>query len=81
MSTAGLKGINAAGHDGWITVKCRVCARILDLTEDITYVCRYCETKYDAYFCPADAKRLRYRCPYCGRELTLYNPWLVEVRR
>ncbi len=69
MSTAGLKGINAAGHLGWVTRKCRICAKKLDLTVDVVYVCKACMKTREAYFCPADAKRLHYRCPFCGREL------------
>ncbi len=76
MSTAGLKGINAVGHKGWVTVRCRICGRKLDLTLDVVYVCPYCRDKYDAYFCAADAKRLHYKCPFCGRQLEPITPWL-----
>ncbi len=81
MSTAGLKGINAVGHLGWVEVKCRICARKLDVTVDIVYACPYCKDKYEAYFCPADAKRLHYRCPFCGRELQPITPWIVQQRK
>jgi len=80
VSTAGLKGINAAGHRGWVTVKCRICATKLDTTLDIVYVCPHCREKYDAYFCAADARRLHYRCPFCGRRLELITPWVAERR-
>ena len=81
MSTSGLKGINAVGHLGWVKYKCRICARVLDISEDIVYACPSCKDKYNAYFCSADAKRLHYRCPFCGRELTPISPWLVETRQ
>ncbi len=81
MSSAGLRGINAVGHLGWVEVKCRICARKMDVTTDIVYACPACEEKYEAYFCPADAKRLHYRCPFCGRELTPITPTLAEERR
>jgi len=80
VSTAGLKGINAVGHRGWVQVKCRICATKLDTTLDIVYVCPHCRDKYDAYFCAADAKRLHYRCPFCGRSLELITPWIAEKR-
>ncbi|HIP65544.1 MAG TPA: hypothetical protein EYH08_03350 [Pyrodictium sp.] len=72
VSTAGLKGVNASGHAGWIEVKCRICALKMDVTTDPVYVCPACMEKYEAYFCPADARRLHHRCPFCGRELVPY---------
>jgi uncharacterized protein (UPF0212 family) len=44
------------------------------------YVCPHCREKYDAYFCAADARRLHYRCPFCGRRLELITPWIAEKR-
>jgi predicted amidophosphoribosyltransferase len=81
MSTAGLRGINYAGHKGWTEIKCRVCALKLDLTLDVVYACSYCKDKYEAYFCPADAKRLHYKCPFCGRKLEPITPWLLQQER
>ena len=80
MSTAGLKGVNAFGHLGWVTKKCRICAAKIDITRDLYYVCPHCKDRYDAYFCPADAKRLHYRCPFCGRELKPVNIALYQPR-
>ena len=80
VSSSGLRGINSSGHSGWTTTKCRICALKIDITMDITYICTHCVEKYEAYFCPADAKRLHYRCPFCDRELVPYTPWIIERR-
>ena len=72
MTIGLLKGINAPGHKGWSTVKCSICKKKLDLFEAIdtgeVYVC----TKCNSFFCIADARRVKYRCPYDGAELQPY---------
>ncbi|AFZ71026.1 hypothetical protein Calag_1314 [Caldisphaera lagunensis DSM 15908] len=84
--TIGLaKGANSMGHVGWITVRCRICGRYLDLSgqkpnarhEEVVYACPKCAKTLNVYFCAADAKRLRYHCPYCGSQLTVVSP-LIE---
>ncbi len=65
------RGCNAGGHRGWFTMKCRICARVLTVGEDLIYVCPKCEEKYEAYFCEADYRKLHGRCPYCNSELQL----------
>jgi hypothetical protein len=79
------KGINAMGHLGWVTVRCRICATWLDITggvgrvkKSIVYACPRCAQEYEAYFCRACAKKVRYTCPYCRSPLTLVTP-LVEA--
>ena len=72
MTTGLLVGVNAAGHPGWISVKCRICALKMDLTKDVVYYCPKCKDTRFTYFCEPDARRLRYRCPYCNRELELF---------
>ncbi|MCE4608459.1 MAG: hypothetical protein F7B61_05830 [Caldisphaeraceae archaeon] len=85
--TIGLaKGINASGHVGWVTVRCRICGRYMDLSgqkpgsrhEEVVYMCPKCSKTVEAYFCAADAKRLGYRCPYCGSQLVLASPLVEE---
>lgn len=71
MTTGLVMGVNAGGHRGWITVKCRLCALKMDVTRDIVYHCPKCRDVYKAYFCEADMRRLRGHCPYCKRELEL----------
>jgi DNA-directed RNA polymerase subunit RPC12/RpoP len=84
-----LKGVNAAGHIGWITVRCAICGAKLSLTGqkprggrrfEPVYACPKCSKKFNAYFCAADAKRLKYRCPYCGSKLVLVTPLPTEER-
>jgi DNA-directed RNA polymerase subunit RPC12/RpoP len=41
---------------------------------DLVYVCPKCVNDYDAYFCRADAKTLRFRCPFCKGPLKLITP-------
>jgi DNA-directed RNA polymerase subunit RPC12/RpoP len=85
--TIGLaRGVNALGHVGWITVRCRICGRYLDLSgqkpgarhEEVVYACPKCMKTLEAYFCAADAKKLGYRCPYCGTQLTIVTPLIKE---
>ena len=54
---------------GWITKRCGICGRGLNVGEMPVYVCNNCSAKYDAYFCPSDARTLHYRCPFCGQPL------------
>lgn len=72
MTIGLLKGINAPGHKGWTTVKCSICKKQLDLFDAVesgdAYVCPKC----NSFFCAADAKRVKYRCPYCRVELQPY---------
>lgn len=69
MTIGVLIGVNAGGHKGWVTVKCRLCAREMDITKNIVYYCPKCVSNHRSYFCEADARRLKYKCPYCGHEL------------
>lgn len=71
MSAGLFKGVNSMGHIGWVRVKCRICARTLFIGRDIVYHCPKCVKTHDAYFCEADYKRLKGRCPFCGSELKL----------
>lgn len=75
MSVGKAKGINTHGHLGWVTVKCRICAAKLDVTKRLVYRCPQCYVDpVRAYFCEADARRLRYKCPFCGKKLeTLFE--------
>lgn len=59
------RGANSMGHKGWHEFKCAICAKKLYIGDTVTFKCPKCDT----YFCEADAKRLRYRCPYCGSDL------------
>ncbi|MCE4603717.1 MAG: hypothetical protein F7B20_01980 [Aeropyrum sp.] len=81
--TLGLdQGTNAMGHEGWTRVRCRVCATYMDITGqppggrkiDLVYACPKCARDYNAYFCRADARSLKYRCPFCGSELVVISP-------
>ena len=82
MTLGLIKGMNAMGHAGWITVRCRVCWMKLSLTgyhpgtrrTEPVYACPNCAKDLGAYFCRADAKALKYRCPFCGSELSLVSP-------
>jgi len=69
MTIGLLQGVNTAGHKGWVTVRCRLCGRKLDITRDIVYVCPKCRETQNAYFCEAHARKLKYKCPFCGSEL------------
>ncbi len=71
MSTGLFKGVNAMGHIGWVRRKCRICARTLIIGRDMVYHCPKCSKDRDAFFCEADYKRLKGRCPFCGSELKL----------
>jgi len=59
------------GHKGWVKVKCIICGKRMDLTNDEVYVCPKCRELYHAYFCYADAKVLHYKCPFCNGNITL----------
>jgi len=82
--TLGLdRGTNAHGHMGWVTVRCRVCGVYLSLTGqhpaygrklEVVYACNNCAEDRGAYFCRADARSLKYTCPFCGNELTVVTP-------
>ncbi|MEM1620242.1 MAG: hypothetical protein QXU97_01970 [Fervidicoccaceae archaeon] len=72
MSVGRARGINAMGHLGWVTKKCAVCSIKLDISKRLVYYCDKCSKTLNAFFCEADAKRLRYRCPYCGEKLATY---------
>ncbi|MEZ0394229.1 MAG: hypothetical protein ABWK00_04200 [Desulfurococcaceae archaeon] len=79
MTVGLLKGVNKGGHKGWTTVKCVICNKNIDLFEAYdtkeAYYCPRCTTKFrEVFFCAADARRLHYRCPYCGSELKPYFP-------
>ncbi len=86
--TIGLdKGTNAQGHIGWITVRCRICGTYLSLTGqypgagrriEIVYSCPKCAMDYGAYFCHADARKVKYTCPFCGGPLKVVSPLPVE---
>jgi len=86
LLTIGLaKGINAMGHLGWVSVRCRICATWLDATggvgktkKTLTYMCPRCAQLYQAYFCHACARKVKYTCPYCKGPLTLLTP-IVET--
>jgi DNA-directed RNA polymerase subunit RPC12/RpoP len=80
------KGTNAHGHMGWVTVRCRVCGRYLSITGqspasrkiEVVYYCPNCAKDYGAYFCQADARMLKYRCPFCGGPLKRLTPEYEE---
>lgn len=86
--TVGLsKGTQGLGHIGWITVKCRICATRLDLSGrkpgvvrglQVVYYCPKCYRDHDTYLCHADARRVKYKCPYCGSQLAVFSPLLEE---
>ena len=73
MSYGSIKGVNAQGHSGWVTIKCSICARKMDVTRQIVYKCPKCTPTINAYFCQADSRVLHYRCPYCREQLVLYT--------
>lgn len=77
MTIGLLKGVNKAGHKGWTTVKCAICHKDIDLFKAVetgdAYYCPRCINRgREVYFCAAHAKKLHYRCPYCGGELKPY---------
>jgi len=71
VSIGRILGVNAQGHLGWVTVKCAVCATKMDVTRRVVYRCPECSKHFDAYFCEADARLLRYKCPYCRERLVV----------
>jgi DNA-directed RNA polymerase subunit RPC12/RpoP len=73
MTIGKVRGLNTSGHRGWFTVYCRICGRPLDLTKDVVYACPTCKDKYEAYFCSADARRVGYKCPFCGKQLEIVS--------
>ncbi len=46
---------------------------------DIVYACPKCAEDYNAYFCRADARSLKYRCPFCRAELAVISPVVSEA--
>ncbi|MFP3402760.1 MAG: hypothetical protein RXN87_04380 [Acidilobus sp.] len=86
MTVGKMRGVNAMGTLGWTTVRCRICGRLLDLSGqrpdsrrfEPVYMCPKCAKTLDAYFCAADARSLKYRCPFCGSELVLATPVITE---
>lgn len=80
MSIGKIKGANAHGHLGWVTVRCRVCARLEDFTRSVIYICPNCNKKFPSYFCPSCARVLHYRCPYCRNELVTLASLLSTSR-
>lgn len=73
MSLGSIAGASAMGHKGWITTRCRICNRKLDLTKDPIYYCPKCYAKgFKMFYCSADAKVLHYKCSFDGSELKLY---------
>ena len=86
MTIGLLKGTAAWGHVGWVTVYCRVCGARLSLAgqkprsrrTEIVYACPKCAKDYGAYFCAADARALKYRCPFCGTRLEIVSPQPIE---
>jgi predicted RNA-binding Zn-ribbon protein involved in translation (DUF1610 family) len=45
---------------------------------EVVYYCPDCARDYGAYFCHADARMLKYRCPFCGKPLKRYTPQFEE---
>ena len=87
MTVGLLKGTNAAGHIGWVTVYCSICNTKLSLSGykprsarqvEVVYACPRCLDEHESYFCAADARRVKFRCPYCGSKLVLASPLSVE---
>ncbi len=73
MSLGSIAGASAMGHRGWITARCYVCAKKLNVVKDTIYYCPKCHSKgHKILYCDADAKRLHYKCPFDGSELKLY---------
>ncbi len=72
MTIGLLKGVNSPGHKGWTTRKCCICNKILDLFEAVdtgdVYYCPKCGN----FFCVADARKVKYRCPFDGSEIQPY---------
>ncbi|GAB6148262.1 hypothetical protein JCM10135_08040 [Stetteria hydrogenophila] len=88
MTIGLLKGSWSWGHKGWLRVYCRVCGAALDLSgqkprtrkTEVVYACPKCAAKYEAYFCAADARALKYTCPFCGSKLEIVSPQPVVGR-
>ena len=82
MTIGLLKGTSAHGHVGWVTVYCRVCGAGLNVTGqkprsrrvDVVYACPKCAEQYEAYFCAADARAVKYTCPFCRSRLEIVSP-------
>ncbi len=72
MTIGLLKGVNAPGHKGWSTARCSICNKKLDLFNAVEYHDVYVCPKCGKFFCAADARRVKYRCPYDGVELQPY---------
>ncbi len=73
MSLGSIAGAAAMGHKGWVTARCYICGKKLDLTKDTVYYCPKCHSReYKIFYCVADAKRLHYKCPFDGVELKIY---------
>ncbi|BCU68348.1 hypothetical protein HS7_17850 [Sulfolobales archaeon HS-7] len=64
-----MKGTNAYGHSGWLTHKCVICSRSIRVGGTIIYTCPKDAEKLRAYFCEADARNVKYKCPFCGEQL------------
>ena len=71
MSVGRIAGAAAMGHLGWVEVRCIICARWILITKDEYYECPKCKEDRRAIFCSSCAKKLHYRCPFCGVELRL----------
>lgn len=67
-----LIGVNASGHEGWIRFYCRICNKKMRVGTEPIYFCPKCAQSREAYFCLADYKKLKGKCPYCDSELQLY---------
>ncbi len=64
-----LLGTNSAGHLGWVLKRCNICNRKLVVGNDAVYACPKCGSTANVYYCLADYKRLRGKCPYCKSDL------------
>ncbi len=88
MTIGLLKGTSSWGHSGWVTVYCRVCGAKMNLSGqkprsrkvEVVYACPKCAEKYEAYFCAADARFVKYTCPFCGTKLEIVSPQPVTRR-
>ena len=70
MSLGSAMGSTAMGHKGWIKVRCIICGKWLDTTNDPVYVCTKCLSNgVKTYYCSSDAKKLHYKCPFCHETL------------
>lgn len=71
-----IRGSNSYGHVGWLSYKCAICSTTVVVGSpiphrSIAYRCPKDMTKFNAYFCEADARGLKYKCPYCGSDLEM----------